>query len=111
VYLDGGSKGTNTNSVVPSNFDRTQIGFAAGGTSALDGRLAEVAFWDIALSDAEVAMLALGYAPSLVRPDSLIHYWPLLSTTDPTPDFVGDSPLDHVGTLSDADHPRIIRHE
>ena len=42
-----------------------------------DGSLAEAAIWNAALSDAEVAALATGVSPLLVRPGSLVFYAPL----------------------------------
>ena len=79
VYIDGGSKVTTTASRVPS-VNATHVGVrVSAGTPGLphDGRIAHVAIWDVALTDDEVASLAKGISPLLVRPASLIRYWPL----------------------------------
>lgn len=47
-----------------------------GGSSFLNGRIAEVAVWNVSLSTAEHLALAKGASPFLVRPGSLIQYFP-----------------------------------
>lgn len=81
VYIDGGSKGTSVVNVVPdAGMDRTAIGVgeAAATFGPLDGEVAEAAVWDAALTDAEVAVLATGIRPIMVRPQSIVAYWPLV---------------------------------
>ena len=93
VYLNGGSKGTDTNSSTPNNIDRTSIGREGDSTPGdyWNGRLAEVAVWSAALTDDEARMLAAGVSPVRVRPGSLKHYWPF---------WIGTSGIDHIGTLN-----------
>jgi len=43
----------------------------------MSGRICDVGIWDVALDQAEWDMLARGVSPLLVRPQNLIHYWPL----------------------------------
>lgn len=74
AFIDGGNKGTNATSTTPSGIVSTAIGqasFNAGGS------IADVAIWNVALSDAEVLALARGMSPMLVRPSALVAYWPL----------------------------------
>ena len=111
VYLNGGSKATSTNFDSPSGQNRCDIGTVyTGGASYLhmSGSIAEAAMWGVALTDAEVAILALGYSPLLVRPQSLVAYWPLIGRTSPEIDLVGGYDLTLVNAPTTAAHPRII---
>jgi hypothetical protein len=92
AFIDGSSKGTDTTSVDPGTLNRTNIASLdwTGPGSYLAGRLCEAAIWNIALSDAEVAVLATGAPPPLVRPDALVRYWPLVRTDQ---DFSGGADL------------------
>jgi hypothetical protein len=115
VYLNGGGKNTNTTSHSPGTSDRTAIGFrdntnqdrpfGAGGT----GYLAEAAIWNIALSDADVAALALGLCPLLIHPEALVAYWPLLGSNSPENNLCSNSSTLAIrGSLTAAPHPRIF---
>ncbi len=82
VYLDGGSAVTNTTAVV---FDPGQDVFSLGtrwwnGTVdlPLNAKVGEAAIYSIALTVAEMGLLATGFSPMLVRPESLVAYYPLL---------------------------------
>ena len=79
AYLNGGGKGTDTTSITASA-DRTLLGARISTTvgAFFTGDLAETAIWNVALSDQEVAGLAKGFSPSLIRPQSLIFYAPLI---------------------------------
>jgi len=80
VYLDGGNKGTNNLDRTPSGLNRTAVGVICRQNKFLymSGYIAEAAIWDVALTDAEAAILAAGYSPLFVRPQSLIVYWPMV---------------------------------
>jgi hypothetical protein len=80
VYLNGGDKGTNNLDRVPSGLNRTAIGVLCRQNKFLymSGYVAEAGIWDVALTDEEAAMLAAGYSPLFVRPQSLIAYWPMV---------------------------------
>lgn len=115
VYFNGGSKGTDTNSKTPFGMDRFTLGkrdnvsndrpFAGGGT----GYLADVALWNVALTDAEVLSLARGYSPLLVRPSALVFYSPLFGTGTTEPNlFDAVNELAIQGTLTAGPHPPII---
>jgi len=84
AYRNGTAKSTNTSSVSPSGVNATYIGAwytGAGGSldaaAFFDGRVCEAGIWNAALDDAEIAALADGYSPLLIRPASLVAYWPL----------------------------------
>lgn len=61
-----------------------------------NGRICEVAIWDVALSDGEVMSLANGVLPIYVRRNSLKGYWPLW-TTNQLQDLSGNN---NPGTLT-----------
>lgn len=83
AFLSGGNKGTESTSKVPVGIDRVNIGishqatitapFAPAGT----GDIAEVAIWNIALSDADVARVATGIDARAVMREFLVGYWKL----------------------------------
>lgn len=79
-YFNGGSVGTDSTSNTPSGLNDTEIGAYRFGSSSpsnfFSGRIAEAAIWTAALDAAEVAALAKGYSPQLIRPQSLVVYVP-----------------------------------
>lgn len=76
----------------------------AGSTSSYwDGRIAELALWDAALTAGEHAAYAAGASPLLVRRSGLIAYTPFLSGVN---DRVLGAGTD-VSTTN-VDHPRVI---
>ncbi|MGQ9504225.1 MAG: LamG domain-containing protein [Thermogutta sp.] len=80
VYLNGVPGTLDTTSVTVPSVDRMLIGaweYLGGWSAYLSGAVAEAAIWRITLLDAEIAQLAAGYSPLLVRPNDLIAYWPL----------------------------------
>lgn len=76
---DTGNKGTNATSRAPSGADTIAIGRANDSTPGVyfDGDVAEVAVWNIALTEAQEVALAGGVCPLLIAPGSLEHYIPL----------------------------------
>lgn len=108
AFIDGGSKGTNTQSTTPAGLDATAIGRLETSTPAnhMSGMIAEAAVWDVALTDAEVAILAAGYSPLFVRPENRIAYWPLLGRTSPEIDIIGRFEMTVTGAVVAA-HPRV----
>jgi len=89
AYLDGGNKGTDATDLSPDYVDLTAIGAFKDNTPGeyCSGRIAEAAIWNVALTDAEVAILADGFSPLLVRPASLVAYWPLIGRYSPEIDI------------------------
>jgi len=86
VLLDGGSKGTNATASTATGLEWISAGDTWRGTAPqhsyyFTGNIAEMAMWDVALTDAEVAVLAAGYSPIFVRPQNLVAYWPSIRGT------------------------------
>jgi hypothetical protein len=116
AYLNGGDVGTNaTNLAIPTIthqvIGRRQI---TAPDNYLTGAVAEAAIWDVALDAAEIAALGKGICPLLVRPQSLIAYWPLdrnsfnkSGGTVTLDRWKSGYDLNEVNTPTLADHPRI----
>ncbi len=111
AYLNGVAATANTTAITPSSLDRVSIGNLDWTPRAqyTDGRIAEAAIWDAALTDAEMAMLGKGYCPLFVRPESLVCYWPLHGNYSPEIDVVGTFPLTLVNSPTHQDHPKVLR--
>jgi hypothetical protein len=110
VYLDGVLDGSNSGSRNPGTRSFVRIGartVLSSGTY-FDGRIAEVAIWNVALTDAENAALGRGVSPLLIRPQNLVFYAPLLGRADPEPDLSGGANLTLVNNPPPAVHPRVI---
>ncbi len=89
---------------------RTIVSIGALGDSTpsneADGKVAECAMWAAELTQAEMNILAAGYSPLFVRPQSLIFYTPLVSGVE---EWIGGTPMTVNGTPPGASpHPRII---
>ena len=108
IYLDGGSKGTNATSRTPTGLDRMSIGRLGDSSPSayFNGGVAEVAIWNAALTDDEAAILAKGYSPLFVRPQSLVAYWPLIRDTDD--DIVGSYNMTPTNGPTVAPHPAVL---
>lgn len=109
-YFNGVGGTPTTNNVAAGSFDRTTVGCldqSAQSQFAL-GAIADLGIWDIALAASDVASLAAGVCPLLVRPESLVAYWPLGGNYSPEIDPVGKFDLTLTGTAK-ADHPRIFQ--
>lgn len=108
VYLNGGNKGTNTTSVTPAGVADFCVGAWFEPTSLdgghWDGRIAEVALWNVALTDDEAASLAKGAYPPRVRPASLVGYWPLWGRYSPEVDIAGGANLTLTASPAAAAH-------
>lgn len=108
AFLDGGNKGSETSSRTPTGLDRISIG-RAGDSSASHywgGTLAEIAVWNIDLTDNEVAILATGICPLEVRPQNLVFYVPLVRDNDN--DLIGGLSLTAYNSPTISDHPPIF---
>lgn len=107
AFVNGGGKGTGTNSATPSSINRLTVGSqdnaGSGQPTASGDRIAEVGVWNVALSDDEIAALGKGISPLLVRPQNLVAYLPLIrGLVDPK-----GNAFAVVGSLSAADHTTI----
>lgn len=103
-YLNGVTTGAVATGRTPAGLSRVRVGGSAGGVSSMDGDLAEIGIWNVALSSADMVMLALGVSPLLVRRDALVLYWPFRHGYSPEIDLVGT----RLGGLTNA--PTIARH-
>lgn len=77
AYLNGTAATADTTALTPTagSLGLTLIGAIFGGPQNFyNGDIAEVALWNVALTAADVAVLALGVSPLLVRPDALVSY-------------------------------------
>lgn len=117
IFIDGGSKGTNTTSATPANLNRISIGRLGrlSPTLYLSGMIAEAVFYDLSkwpgATDSDKAdnfekiipSLAAGFTPDNY-PLGLIAYWDLIRGLN---DKFGGYNLTANGTVVVA-HPRII---
>lgn len=83
IYIDGVSKAVTASTdanVTPGNAASDLVLGRVNNTGSFyfDGRMAEAAVWDVALSADEAAALADRAAPILVRPANLAFYAPLV---------------------------------
>jgi hypothetical protein len=112
AYLDGDPAGAyNFQTARPwPEIDSTALGvlIRSSITGYLDGRMAEAAIWSAALTAAELAILAEGYSPLMVRPQSLVAYWPLMGNLSPEIDIVGGYDMTLTNAPTKANHPRVF---
>jgi hypothetical protein len=108
IYLDGGGKNTNSTTAPLNSIDNISVGMMRDSSPgyAFDGLIADAGVWDVALSDDEVSMLAVGYSPLFVRPQNLVFYAPLYRDEDF--DRVGGVILTAYNTPTIAAHPPLI---
>ena len=110
AYQNGSAGTADTNSRAPSP-NQTHIGVYEvwdGLFSPMNGKIAEVAIWDVALTPAEISILAAGFSPLFVRPANLIAYAPLIGRTSPEIDKMGGATWTIAGSPVASEHPRII---
>lgn len=92
AFFNGGNRGNNTTANTPANtVNKTNIATYYSAlntrTSFFNGRIAEAGIWNVALDDDEIAALGAGLCPLLMRPQSLIGYWPLIGYASPEDDW------------------------
>lgn len=107
AFLDGGSKGTETSTATPANLDVTSIGRVGDSSPGgnMDGRIAEVGMWNVALTDDEIAALASGISPLRVRRSSLQAYYPLFAVGGDAINYAGGgNTLTDTNTVTNGDH-------
>lgn len=103
--LNGGTVVSTASNRPTIGIDTTTLLSGNGVAKAeLDGRLADVAIWDVALSDDEGARLALGVDPLFIQPENLIHYWRCIRNGATLPDYIGTLDIAEVGTVTQSEH-------
>lgn len=114
-YLNGVGGTPETTSVTDPTPDFTTIGNLRRSTPSTSipaaSLVAEVCFWNAALTDGEIASLAAGASPLIIRPASLVAYYPGFDATTPMPEWMQASELTMTGTITTAtDHPPVFRY-
>lgn len=84
LFFDGVKSTAPTGANTPSGLNRSSVGVLdrLSITGYFNGLLAECAWWNIDLTDANAGALAKGVAPIKVRPQSLVRYRPLIRDTN-----------------------------
>lgn len=103
AFIDG-QKTSNNVTRSPTGIDRMAIGARTTGDFITPGDVAEVAVWNVALTDAEIASLAKGFKPTRIRPQSLVFYAPLIRELQ---DVKGALTLTNNNSATVAAHPRV----
>jgi hypothetical protein len=106
AYLHGSPGPENTGNRSPASVDGIRIACRPDTFNRFTGFVAEFGVWNAALTNAEVAKLARGYSPLLVRPQNLRHYMPFVDGADM--DIVGRLKLMPTGAPGLTGHPPII---
>lgn len=111
VYLDNAGEGTNTTSV--TGVDALTDSFAVGmsrddtPTDPNDGVLAEIAIWNVAITDAALRQaLANGVSPELILPGNLIRHFRCVNLADLN-DRMSSTTLTAFNTPISGRHPAI----
>lgn len=106
MFVDGSQVGATatptTSATAPTNWV-VNVGSALNGDTRLNCRVAMIGYWDVALTDAEMAAIGKGIAPHLVRPQSLRYYVQGLRDANP---LIGTNAT-ATGLTYDGDNPRI----
>ena len=110
LYLNGANKVTDNRMPGAGTMSHFDLGIAqSGGTgshsaSTLDGDFAELAIYDVALTDDEVAAIANRTNPNRIRRPNLVHYYPLYGNASPEADYARGSQMTIFGTPAGANH-------
>lgn len=111
VYFDGANKGTNTTSNAPTTAGMNQTTLGIRPTldgSSHEGKIAHAAFWSVALTDAEVALLAAGISPLQIQRANLICYLRRMGTASPEVDEIAGATFTVTGATAHQDGPSIF---
>lgn len=113
AFLNGVKGTENTTNLTPSGIDRLAVGCLDTTSKSSfwtsNKWLAEIAIYNAALTDGEIAELAARQSPFLIRPDALVSYYKLLGN-DADVDWWGQNNLSaHDGTPNyEQFHTRLI---
>lgn len=106
VFLNGGNEGTSSVDNSPELIDSFAVGvqrLSGSDSDFMDGLIAWPCMWNVALTDAEIASLGAGAHPFMVRPASIISFWPLYGDSSPEIDLVGNTSLTVTGATKGAE--------
>jgi len=111
VYLNGVEDGsaTSNRSLQNSSFDLYLGKIDTTSFFAFDGKMAEVAIWNVALTNAERLRLVSGESPATIQSANLKAYWPIYGKASPEPDLSGSGNNAAItGTVPAADHFNVV---
>lgn len=108
AYLNGTNKGTNTTSTGTTTVSRISVGarYLSSVSQYFDGKVAMPCWWNVALSDDEIAQLATGVHPYTVRPDAIVAFV-RIDGSSPEPDEWGGYSMTVGGTPASYEDPPI----
>jgi len=116
-YINGANPVNETTNVAGSfaGMDRVSVARrgSSGGSLQFNGDVAEVAIWNVALTEPELLALANGTNPKLIRPENLVFYAPLYGVDSPEPNLtIGGSTynLTLTNTPTLTTHPPVSPH-
>jgi len=104
-YYQGSPSIEETTNVQPSGIDTVSIsGRVRNGAprDTLDGAVSHFGLWNVELNAVEIAALAAGADPRMIRPQSLVDYWTLVRTDQ---DIVGGYDMTPVNAPTWTDQP------
>jgi hypothetical protein len=105
VFLNGVSKGTgsalNTVSISTNMIFGADSSGSAGFCNATFGTCA---MWSVDLTDLQVAAIANGADPTMIRPDALLGAWLVMGAQSPEPDMLGVNAMTLTASPAAAQH-------
>lgn len=109
-YLNTTKVTDTTSMTLPTTCNRFNVGSAyfSGAISAgqqFKGRVGEVAVWNTALTDADVAAIVNGQRLGDTKRTSLVGWWKMRTNTSPEPDSIGSNSLTVTGAAYSSDEP------
>lgn len=109
AYVNGVAGITNTSTATPNaaNIDtvRVNVRYFGGSLGSYgNANIAEIAVYNVALSGDEIVMLSKGFSASLVKPQNLVYYAPLIRDLG---DIRGGLIHTNNNGATVANHPRI----
>tara|TARA_R100000808_G_scaffold19446_1_gene42184 strand:+ start:2198 stop:3010 length:813 start_codon:yes stop_codon:yes gene_type:complete len=109
LYLDGGGKVTkSTDKTVTMGEMSVGVRTISSTTNYFQGRIEHAVVYDAALTDDEVAALASGVNPLLVRGGNLVGYWPLWGQHAAEIDLMGTTSLTATGSPTAANGAPVV---
>lgn len=106
-FVDGQQELTTHQSTIAFAETSWTIGAARpNGGLPVDGKVAEVAIWNVDLTDAEISALAKGCSPRFIRPQNRLGYHPMISNE--LRDLDLGMTFTATGSPTISPHPRIV---